>query len=173
MPPIPQRVHYVLRSSVFPLQKPHVIDPQLGARRARFLLANIGQRRPMFPRVVIPAASAARGIYHRYSLVLVVNGARQVRCHTAFVIRMRNHYQNVRFKSLVRPFHHLGRRRRRLPPRRNPHQLNHARRKNHQPSLHPTSSQSPNSSHNKEKIVPAPSRNSLDVTPTIALSARL
>jgi len=106
--------------------------------------------------------------------VLIVNRTRQIRSHATLVIRVRHHQQNIRFKSLVRPFHNVSRRRRRLrPPPHFPSARPSLPAENHQPSLHSTPFHSLNNCSKKEKIVPAPPRNSLAATPASSHPAPL
>ncbi len=105
--PIRQRIQNILRSCIFPAEKPDFVDPQFRASLPCFNFAHIGHRRTVFAPVIISAASPARAKNHTNRFVQIVDGPRQIRRHPAFIIRMRHHHQNVHLVPLIRPFHRL------------------------------------------------------------------
>src|SRR5262249_28767251 len=99
--PVGERIQDILRGSVFSAEKPDLADAKRRASLAGFDFSDVRHRRAVFTTVIVSAASAARTEYHRNSFVLIVDCARQIWRHCAFIIGVRNDNQNVHFVALV------------------------------------------------------------------------
>src|SRR5207249_4441173 len=127
---------------------------------------------PVLAGVVISAAPAASRKHHSHALVLIVNGSRQIWRHAALIIRVRDHYQNVHFEPLVGTFHGLNRsnRLRFHRSRDEPPQRHHKKQKR---AFHSHTFRKPFGPSSKARIVPAPSRESLNAPQRLTTKQQL
>src|SRR5262249_13527714 len=105
--PVGERIQNILRSSVFSAEKPDFVYAELRARLPGFDFADVRHSRAMLATVIISAASAARAEYHCNSFVLIVDRARQIWRHRAFIVGVRDDHQDVHFVALVGSFYLL------------------------------------------------------------------